>query len=273
MNKKFITLKESKNSAEKYFRKYLQIAPLSVSLCRSIEAKNFATVTMKPPILDIGCGFGEFAQAFFEKKVDTGIDNSSSDLRSAEKVNKYKNLVLGDARHMSFNNNSFRTIISVSTVEHIKNSDKVFEEAYRVLMPNGLLVLTIETNKVDQSSIYRTLFKKIGIIPMTKLYIKTFNRVFHRNTILPKDAWEYKIENAGFIIEESREIVSSKIIMLFELFMITALPSQILKLIFGRRIVWRPKFIIDILTSVFLKHLDEEADGTVLFLVARKPKK
>ena len=33
--------------AEKYFRRYLKIAPLSVALCRSVEAKYFSTIRIR----------------------------------------------------------------------------------------------------------------------------------------------------------------------------------------------------------------------------------
>ena len=55
-----------------YFRKFLKVAPLSLAIWRSIEAYQLAknSINYKRPILDIGCGFGEFAGVFFNKTVD-----------------------------------------------------------------------------------------------------------------------------------------------------------------------------------------------------------
>src|SRR5437879_5088350 len=100
--------------AEKYFRRYLQIAPLGLSLWRSVEAKHLSKITLKRRILDIGCGFGEFAKAFADEQMDMGIDNNSRDLYIAAKGKKYKNLTLADARDLPFADNSYASIFSIS---------------------------------------------------------------------------------------------------------------------------------------------------------------
>lgn len=258
--------------AEKYFRRYLKIAPLSVALCRSVEAKNFSTVKMKAPILDVGCGFGEFARVFFDKPIDMGVDNAPLDLFAASKIRKYKNLLLGDARDLPLANESYSTIMSVSTVEHITNVDKLFSEAYRILKPNGLLVLSMETDQVDKYMFYRHLLYRIGLHFLGDLLSRKFNIIFHRQNLISKIEWENKIEKSGFIIKESRSIVSPIIIKLFDIFTLTAWPSQLFRSIIGRRVVYRPQFFVDVLTSLFVKYVDEEETiGTVLFLVAQKP--
>lgn len=267
----FSDKKKKVSIAEKYLRRYLKIAPLSVALCRSVEAKNFSSVKMKPPILDIGCGFGEFAQVFFEDAIDMGVDNSPLDLFAASKVKKYKNLLLADARDLPLANGSYSTIISVSTMEHIKNADKVFKEAYRVLKPSGTFAITIETDRVDKHTLYRPFLKKIGMNFLSKVLTREFNTLFHRHLLLSRKEWEKRIKKAGFVIEESRYIVSPTVIQLFDIFLITAWPSQLLRPILGKRIVYHPEFFVNLLTALFLKYVDdEESSGTVLFLVARK---
>ena len=74
-----------KKSAEKYLRRFLSITPISVAVWRSVEAKYLATVKLNRPILDIGCGFGEFAQGFFDAKIDVGIDIAAKDLAMAKR--------------------------------------------------------------------------------------------------------------------------------------------------------------------------------------------
>lgn len=259
-------------NAETYFRRYLKIAPLSVALCRSVEAKHFSTIKMKPPVLDIGCGFGEFAEVFADQQIDTGVDNSAGDLHECAKRGKYKNLVLADARNLPFLNNTYSTIISISTMEHIKNVDKVFKEAYRVLKPNGIFVISVETSEVDKYLMCRSFLNKIGLSFLHTYLISIFNIIFHRHTVISKKDWEVKIKKAGFVIEESRSIMSPTIIKLFNIFIFTALVSQFLRPILNRRLVYRPQFIINLLTSLFLKYVDDKnTKGTVLFLIARKP--
>ena len=137
---------------EKYFRNYLNTGPLGLALWRSVEAKHLSRVELKKPILDIGCGFGEFALAYAEEPIDMGVDLNSRDLYTASKTGKYKNLTLADARDLPFAEGSYGSVFSISTLEHIENSDKVLKELYRVLKPGGILFLTIETDEVDRAN-------------------------------------------------------------------------------------------------------------------------
>lgn len=256
---------------EYFFRRYLAVTPLSLALQRSAEAKYMDTAKLKRPILDLGCGFGEFAVVFFDKKVEVGIDIDPRELTVAARENKYKKLVLGDVRNLPFKDNSFATIISVSTLEHIGSIDKVLKEALRVLKPNGTLVLTLVTNKWEKSIFYGPLLNRLGLKPLGKFYTFMFNKIFKHKPLKSTRQWEGYIKKAGFKIEVEKEMVSSNVALLFDLFLITAWPAQLMKYVFGKRMVWRPKIATDFLTKMFLKYVEEEERGTNLFVVARKP--
>ncbi len=261
------------NSAEKYFRKFLQIAPLSVAVWRAVEARYLSTVKLPHPILDIGCGFGEFALGFSDIVVDVGIDIAQKDIDIAKQCGKYKKVVLGDARKMPFKNETFSSIFSISTFEHIINPQKVIQETYRVLKGGGILVATIETEAVDRQTFYRGFLEKIGLQSASKFLLKKYNRLFHRNVIVNKNIWLRYLKNAGFSIERSEDIISPSVVKIYDFFMITAWLSQIPRPIIGKRIVYRPAFITNILTKIFLPFMDKkETNGTNLFIVARKPK-
>lgn len=263
---------KKKNNTEKYFRRYLRISPLGLSLWRAVEAKHLAETPLKRPILDIGCGFGEFAQAFADEPIDMGIDICAKDLFAASKTNKYKNLTLADARYMPFSDNSYGSIFSISTLEHIDNADKALEEAYRILVPGGVLFLTLETDEVDGATFYRPFFQKNGFSWLSNISTKGFNSLFHRQTLLSKHDWIKKVKKTGFKIEKSQDIISPKVTRLFDLFLITAWPSQLFKPFIGKRVVFRPKFMEDLLVKIFLKYInEEEKEGTNLLIVARKP--
>src|SRR5438128_1709911 len=115
------------SAAEKYFRRYLAIAPLGLSLWRAVEAKHLSKVKLKRPILDVGCGFGEFAEAFADEPIDMGLDINSKHIYTASKTKKYKNLTIGDAGDMPFADNSFGSIFSISTLEHIERIDSAIK--------------------------------------------------------------------------------------------------------------------------------------------------
>ncbi len=265
---------QKKVSAEKYFRRYLRIGPLALAIWRAVEARHFASLDLKRPMLDIGCGFGEFALAFFETPCDTGIDNNAKDLGEAFKTKKYQELTLGDAREMPYKDNTFSSIISVSTLEHIPFPKKVLKEAYRTLKSGGLLAVTLETDEVDPNTFYRPAMKKVGLGWLSDWCTYLYNTMYHRHTLLPKKQWKKMILETGFEIDLYRDVISVKVTKLFDIFLLTAWPSQIWKVIIGKRKVWRPQWMEDMLVKIFLPTLNEEEGyGTNLLIVARKPRR
>lgn len=261
------------SSAEKYFRKYLTMGPLSLALWRSVEAKHLSRIPLKRPILDIGCGFGEFAEAFVQEPLDMGIDISKEDIEIARKGGKYKKLIHADAEKLPFKENSFQTVISISSLEHMYHPDRVFKEAYRVLKPGGTFVVTMETDEVDTATVYRPFFKKIGLGIVSNFCTDRYNKLFHRVSVLKKVEWKRKIKKAGFEIIMSKDIISPRVTKLFDIFLLTAWPSQIYRTLSGKRVVHRPKIASDLLTKIFLRYVDEEEkEGTNLLMIVRKNK-
>lgn len=259
-----------KPTTENYFRKYLRIAPLCVALWRSVEARHLSKIKLVRPILDIGCGWGEFAEAF-GIKLDMGIDIALSDLHAAEKGKMYKNLVLADARELPFSDNSYSSIISISTFEHIPNTKKLLLEMYRVLKPNGILAITMETDEVDKNTFYRPMLEKVGLSFLSKWLTHAYNSYFNRHTLPSKEKWIEDFKKAGFKIVTIKNIISPTITKLYDIFILTSWPAQLFRPFIGRRKVFRPKFLEDLLVKIFLKYVEEEEKtGTNLFIVAKK---
>lgn len=264
-----ITIKMISKS-EEYFRRYLRIAPLCVALWRSVEAKHLSKVKLVRPILDIGCGWGEFAEAFGEK-IDMGIDIAPRDLYAGAKGKMYKNLTLADARDLPFSDSSYGSIISISTFEHIPNTKKLLSEMYRVLKPNGTLAITMETEEVDQNTFYRPMLKKMGFAFLSNLLTNAYNSYFHRHTLPSKEKWINNFQEAGFKVITVKNIISPTITKLYDFFILTSWPAQLFRPFTGRRKVFRPKFIENLLVKIFIKYIEEEEKiGTNLFIIAKK---
>ncbi len=263
-----------RTTSEKYIKRYLERAPIALALWRSIEAKHVATATLTPPVLDIGCGFGEFAEVFFEKPIDFGLDIDYREITIAMKTGKYINYTLADAKKMPYPNNSFGTVLSISTLEHIKNPEKVVEEAYRVLRPGGTMVATIVIDKLNDYIFYGPLFKELGWKKLGKIYTEKYNKIFKHVTLRSRERWEKDIKKAGFRIEVSQEIISPKITRIFDQLLLLSWPSQIVKLLFGKRIATRPKFLNTFFTKMLLPLVEKPTTtGNTLYIVARKPRR
>ena len=101
----------------------------------------FAEKLLAGSILEIGCGIGRLTTAMAERAVACqlhGIDISSKMLDLTPKSNvKYK---LCDGKHIPYPNESFESIYSMLTFQHVDNETmhSYIDEAYRTLKDNGV---------------------------------------------------------------------------------------------------------------------------------------
>src|SRR3989344_115132 len=106
-------------------------------------------------VLDIGCGTGIFLDNFHNEFASgTGIDSSIDMINFANRNHKRKNIkyLLARDAPLSFDNNSFDLILSMGTLEYVKDQKNHIEESIRVLKKNGILFLTTPTKIMN---IYR----------------------------------------------------------------------------------------------------------------------
>lgn len=247
-----------------YFRSYLKVAPFSLALWRAQEARALKSVELKHPILDIGCGFGEFSGVFFDTMVEVGVDISHRDLFKAAQQKKYKKLVKVDARNMSFKDQAFNTVISISVLEHIKNTELVINEAFRVLKPGGNFVFTVPTNELNE----------LLLLPFPKnLWLKIFHLTFKHQKIVNKSYWLDTVKKAGFKIIDCRGTISKRQIQLFQFGLPSSFPTQISRLILGKRLPVSPKVRVSLIEFLFKKYLnDNKLTNANIIVVAKKPK-
>jgi SAM-dependent methyltransferase len=100
-------------------------------------------------VLEIGCGRGGFSKFLIENYPAISklyaCDFSDSALAIAKgRVTNQANVIWQkeDIQSLSFPDNSFETIISCETIEHIPDPHQALKELYRVLKPGGRLLLT-----------------------------------------------------------------------------------------------------------------------------------
>lgn len=93
-------------------------------------------VSLKKPILDLGCGTGMLRE--FLKTPMVGVDISFEMLRKSKEKN-----VNADLENLPFRDNSFATILSFTAVQNLDSADAALLEVKRVLKPKGTFVLTI----------------------------------------------------------------------------------------------------------------------------------
>lgn len=256
-----------------YFRKFLKVAPLSLAIWRSIEAYQLAKqkIKYKRPILDIGCGFGEFAGVFFNGKIEVGIDIDGEELLRARQTKKFKKLIIADARKLPFKNNSFNTVFSNSVLEHITNVEKVISESYRVLKPKGYFIFTVPINNFYNNLYFTSLFKKIGFPFVSHYYFRYINKIFKHINIWPKNKWLTLTKKAGFKIILEKEIISKKSTRIFDLTILSAFLSQLGRWLTGKRFIINLPGRIWLSEKLFGKLITEEpTTGSNLLIIAMK---
>lgn len=97
-------------------------------------------------VLDVGCGTGNFSIKLAKMGCEViGIDISDDMLKVAEDKAKKEGLNIKfynmDVYNMEFEYNYFDGIISVTAFEFLKDPEKAIEEMFRVLKPNGYLLI------------------------------------------------------------------------------------------------------------------------------------
>lgn len=257
--------------AKKYLRDFLKIAPLSHALWRAVEALSFSRVKFKSPVLDLGCGFGEFAGVVFSQ-IEMGIDISEKELEQSLRGKEYKKVKWADARNLPFKDNSYSTVVSVSVMEHIEKGEKVVFEAYRVLKKEGIFAFSVPTTELYNHLIIPKICNLLGLKETGDKYFELHCRAFKHVNLRPSKWWVSQLKKAGFEVIVKEGTISPTLVKLHEFFLITAFPSQLWKLLFGRRLMMSIGLRSSILPIFFSRFVNTDKDSDInIFLVARKP--
>ena len=86
-------------------------------------------------VLDIGCGNKPYEDLFLHKECSyTGCDVVQSNLNKVD--------VICTANQLLFDKEQFETVFSTQVIEHVPYPTEMIAEAYRVLKPGGIFIIT-----------------------------------------------------------------------------------------------------------------------------------
>ena len=120
-----------------YYSKYPKISCLDVS--KRLRSVSYAK------LLDVGCGTGYLFELLLAQREAEyhGLDLSSEMLKMAEaKFNGSVVLVEGVADRLPYADDSFDVVTCIQSFHHYPDPDKAMQEAFRVLKPGGLYILS-----------------------------------------------------------------------------------------------------------------------------------
>ena len=102
-------------------------------------------------LLDIGCADGTTTKQI--KKIlplttITGIDLYKKAIDHAKRKAGKIRFIHGDVHKLPFDDNSFEIVTAIETIEHLDNPNRALTEIYRVLKPNGYLIIGQDTDSL-----------------------------------------------------------------------------------------------------------------------------
>jgi SAM-dependent methyltransferase len=248
-----------------YFRGFL----------RSIEGKYFENFLLEGKILDLGCGDGHFSARTFTKYSMQGIDPSFKSLLSAKRYKYFSQLICSFGNYLPFNNNSFKTILSNSVLEHIPDVDSVISETLRILQPGGKFFITVPNNNFTKNLSIAQFFDKLGAMVIADCYRRFFNRISRHYHPDPTQIWLERLSKHGFKITNSWNYFPEESLKILEWGHYFGLPSLLNYKIFGKWILnprennYILKKIYFWLYPFYIKN-QNSINGAYTFIVAEK---
>jgi SAM-dependent methyltransferase len=160
----------------------------SQAFWRYFELQVLRSLKFQRPILEIGCGDGEFSSLIFDE-IDEAIDVNP---RSVEKARSapssiYRAVRCEDARELSPMKAGYGTVYANCVMEHIPEIGKVLEACFRSLRDGGALVITVPLSEMNSHL----------VLPWT-WYANLRRRQLQHINLLSREQWQSLLQSLGF---------------------------------------------------------------------------
>lgn len=247
-----------------YLYLHLRDLPYFRALVRSVEATYYQTFDLPSPTLDLGCGDGHFSSLTFERPIDVGLDPWTAPIHEAGKRGCYRLLVQADGSHAPFRDGYFASAFSNSVLEHIPHIDEVLANTARVLRPKARFYFCVPNERyLSELSISHVLGRS---------YTDWFRRISRVQHADGPQAWQARLEKAGFQLEKWWHYFSPSAMRVLEWGHYLGLPSLITRKLTGRWILAPTKWNLWLTEKFTRRYASAEPveDGTFTFYVASK---
>jgi ubiquinone/menaquinone biosynthesis C-methylase UbiE len=219
---------------EGYIQRMLADATLPRLLIRGAECMLLSRVQFQRPMLDVGSGDGSFQDALFSEPIDVGIDPWRDQMTYSRRMSGYFDLVQGLGNPLPFEDDSFGSILSNSTLEHTQDPWAIIKEMYRVAKPGATVVITVPSQHFPEYLLGSSLLRGLGLSGPEKAYQVFLNKISRHLHVLPRDLWRKWFEDAGFEVVESRYYFSQLNTMMLDLGHYVSAPSMLTHVLLKR---------------------------------------
>lgn len=179
----------------------------AIVLWRAVELKHIASIlnryVLDEPVLDLGCAEGNIADILFPGRKIFGLDNCW-ELLSKNKNRVYQGLVLADACHMPYKNQTFSSIFSNCVIEHIPDLDTLLNEVARILKESGVFFFTVPSHRFADFLFFSALFENLGLKGLAGWYKLKRNKQLSHFHCYGHERWRSILEGKGLKLVEYR---------------------------------------------------------------------
>ncbi|MBN1250034.1 MAG: methyltransferase domain-containing protein [Anaerolineae bacterium] len=254
------------------FSRQLQQLPAFRALLRAVEADFYQDLPMPGPVLDLGCGDGDFAEATFLSPLDVGLDPWWRPLSEAASRRGHRWLTHADGAAMPFPDAVFRTVVSNSVLEHIPQVDPVLVEVSRVLKPGGWFHFAVPgPNFRHFLSVARAL-DRVGLTSLAERYRRFFDKISRHHYYFEPETWAEHLAAVGLAVVQWWPYFSAGALAALEWGHPLGLPSVLARRLSGRWLLVPSAWNLRV-TELLLKRFYEEplADpGAYVFFSTRR---
>jgi ubiquinone/menaquinone biosynthesis C-methylase UbiE len=128
---------------------YVVVTFFSLSFFKVLEARivfDYLKPHKDEKICDVACGCGELSIRLIKRGCQViGTDFDKKSIAIAQAFSGRNSFALANAEKLPFKRDIFDKVVSVCALEHFSEGETALKEIYRILKPNGSVVLTVDS--------------------------------------------------------------------------------------------------------------------------------
>jgi SAM-dependent methyltransferase len=172
----------------------------SQAFWRYFEVRALREIPCERPILEIGCGDGQFSSLVFQE-IDEAIDLNPRAIERCKNIsgNLYGRVRCLDVRDILLQDEGFATVYANCVLEHVPEIEKVLAGCFRGLRAGGQLVITIPLVRMNEHLLFPWAW-----------YARLRQRQLAHINLMSEKSWENLMRSIGFSEVEFRPYLSGK---------------------------------------------------------------
>ncbi len=171
----------------------------SLSMWRAWEYAAYKLVSLREPVLDVGCGDGQFFQLLFPSiKNVIGIDLDPAVVQRAKDSQVYRAVYNKSADNLQDLYGTAHSVFANCSIEHMDNLDKVLFNINQCLVPNGEFLFSVVTDKFIEWNTLPSLGRLLGDSTQAKHIEEEFLSFHSLKNAFKIEKWQRIIREAGF---------------------------------------------------------------------------